>query len=195
MEKQEKKETKVNDSAREIMENRKPSTILVTDFVNKYNSYKSDNAKSEYLKNMIKVKDYVSYATKMTFANQIVAQTHNIDGVSVKVDTAKQYVLFIIGAITLYMNIEFSSTPISDYDLLDKAGLLEQLIGMIPNKEYKNLKLILDMATNDFMTNNYGVVPILQKLVGVMTESFAPILDEIKNMDKDTLLSLVDKLK
>lgn len=195
MEKQEKKGTKVNDTAREILEKRKPSAISVADFVSKYNSYKSDSAKSEYLKNTIKAKDYVSYATKVTFANQIVAQTHNIEGTIVKVDTAKQYVLFIIGTISLYLNIEFSDSPISNYDLLDEAGLLETIIGMIPSKEYENTKLVLDMVTKDFMTNHYGVVPVLQKLVGMVTESFTPVFDEMKSMDKDALLSLADRLK
>lgn len=195
MEKQEKKELKVNNTAREIMEKRKSSAIPVADFVGKYNSYKSDNAKSEYLKNTIKSKNYVSYAAKVTFANQIVAQTHNIEGSSIKVDTTKQYILFIIGVVSLYLNIEFSDSPISDYDLLDEAGLLEPIIAMIPSKEYENIKLVLDMVAKDFMTNNYGVVPVLQKLVGSAMESFAPVLDEMKNMDKDTLLSLADRLK
>lgn len=194
MEKQEKARSE-NKVVSEIMENRKPNTILVTDFVNKYNSYKSDTAKSEYLNKTIKVVKYVSYASKVVFANQIVEQTHNIDNGIVNINTAKQYALFIIGVISMYTNLEFSDAPLSDYDLLDELGLIEVIIGMISDKEYQNTKLVLDMATNDFMTNNYGTVPPLQKLIALLIESFSPVLDNIKNIDNDTLIRIVEKLK
>lgn len=194
MEKQEKAKSE-NKIVSEIMENRKPNTILVTDFVNKYNGYKADTAKTEYLNKTIKVVKYVSYASKVVFANQIVEQTHNVDNGIVNINTAKQYALFVIGIISMYTNLEFSDAPLSDYDLLDELGLIEVIIGMIPDKEYQNTKLVLDMVTNDFMTNNYGTVPLLQKLVASFIEFFSPVLDNIRNMDNDTLTSIVEKLK
>lgn len=197
MDKQEQKEVKKSKVATEIMEKRKPSSISVCEFVSKYKSYKSDTAKAEYLKNTIKAISYLPYTVKCSLMKAISDVCNTTQSGLVNVDSIKEFPMFMITMLDSYTNLLFDKEhPLVDFESLEELDLIDTLVKYIPEKEYTACRTILARYKDDFLTNNSGIAPFLQKLVEMASTSFSSMIEKIQgqfgDMTKEDLIKLLN---
>jgi len=140
------------------------STISVTDLVAKYTSLNAPTAKENYLKSVIQIKPYISYATKIVYINKIIDNSCYDENKNIHIDSCKKYLLYVQALIMAYTNIMFDvKDPINEYDRLDSSGLLEIILSMIPEGELQSFDTMLKMKQDDLMTNYYGIHAYIDK--------------------------------
>ena len=142
--------------------------MKIKEFVNKYNSFSTESLRDNFLKNNLKIKDYVSFLMKNTLAQKIVDVSKYMyedyikeDGTkgrrrtnTIHVNSTVQYVLFCRVIIENYTNLEVETDGFyEEYDLLNESGLLDKIMQMIPEKEIKEFKMIVDMKKDDIIFN------------------------------------------
>lgn len=167
-----------------------------------YNKRISTKMKEEFLKSQIKIIPYVGYGTKMFLADQIV-NTSCIKNDNVHIDSCKKYVLYIYTLIKYWTNIDIKETDLlNQYDTLDKYGLVEEIIGLIPEKEVVTFKSILDMKQNDLMMNKYEnhafikeeLEKIYPKFDAVISPLLDRLIDKIESLDENKIEKMINRL-
>lgn len=140
------------------------NTIMVKDLVDKFNSMASSKLKTEYLNKVIVVKPYIGYGTKLIYINKILDNSCYDKDKNIHVDSCKRYLLYVQALIMAYTNIKIDvSDAIADYDRLESSGLLETILGMIPEHELQSFDTMLQMKLDDLMTNNYDIHAYIDK--------------------------------
>lgn len=155
--------------------------INVKDFVDGYEKSKN---KPVYLKKL-KINDYVSYGEKSFLANKIIESTSYDERGNIKIDSTARYLVFIFTLLKSYTNLDVSAERmIEDFDLLNKCGLIDEIISVIPEKEVNEFNKVLSMAYEDFMTNHYEIhgfiTDMVQKISNVIDGTSPELLDELK---------------
>lgn len=164
--------------------------------------------KSEWLRKELEIKDYIPFREKREIAEMIVAQNvEEVDGIK-KYDSISGYVSLVVASISAHTNLEFSTDPVADYDLLAESGLLPQIVAEFQGSHGELdiiLKMALEMELEDNQTNALvgrflnqilgmldGVSGALKGAIeGVNLES---LLGDIKPEDLAKLSGLLDKL-
>jgi hypothetical protein len=108
--------------------------MKVIDFINDITEKKvqdttlKPNAVSEYLRETLEIKTYIPFRTKRIIVEEIVANNMEwVDGIK-KYDNIDSYMSFVVAMLTMHTNLDFSSDPVADYDLLSESGLLPLII-------------------------------------------------------------------
>lgn len=190
--------------------------MTIQSFIDAYKAKKFMNIKtaaderSEWLRNELAVKAYIPFREKRQIAEMIVAQNiKEVDGIK-KYDDINSYVSLIVASIAAHTNLEFSTDPIADYDLLAEGGLLLQIIAEFQGS-HEEIGILLKMAiASELEDNNINVTVgrflngVLGQLDGVSEALKEKIekLDlkdvfgaDIKKEDIAKLFGLLDKLK
>lgn len=137
------------------------------------NTKTNEHAVRDYIKKEIEFKTYIPFREKRAVVEVVAAQnTTEVDGIK-RNDAINQYMSFVVAMITLHTNLEFSDDPVADYDLLEEAGLLSQIIAEFKTS-YDDCEALLKMAVAmELEDNNINVIVgkflngILQRLDGV----------------------------
>ena len=148
-------------------------------FVENFNSKKFINTKTgidekaEYLRKELEIKTYIPFREKRKIVETIVAQNINeVDGIK-KYDSINAYIGLITATIIAHTNLEFSSDPVADYDLLAESGLLSQIIAAF-QESYNEFDVLLKMAVAaELEDNNINV------LVGKFLNGISNKLDSV----------------
>ena len=159
--------------------------MIITEFIKNYKNSKIQNTKSnpnavsEYLQKKLEIKNYIPFREKRKIAEMVVAQNiSEIYGIK-KNDSINQYISFVVAMIASHTNLEFSTDPVADYDLLSESGLLPQIIAEF-KQDYDECDAILKMTlTSELADNNINV------LVGRFLDSILKKLDGVSEMLKD----------
>ena len=131
--------------------------INIDVLVEEYNKRSSDKLKDEYLKSKVLIDNYVTYANKMLFADSILKNCY-FNGDKIQINSCNKYLLYIYALLKYWTNIDINEKDLmNQYDLLDKNGLIEKLIGLIPEKEVASFSTILEMKENDILANKCNV--------------------------------------
>ena len=199
-------ETKTETEVQE--QKHKENGITIDKLIDGYLKRTSTKMKEEYLKAVIKVKPYASYGVKIFLADTIIKTSCLKDG-KVHNDNCKKYMLYLFALIDTYTNIEINQKEWTfEYDRLDSLGLIESILGLIPEKEIATFKTILDMKMDDLMTNRYGTHAFVEEqmdrlsaITSELNKAFAPLMDKliekIDTIDEnkvEKMLSRVSKL-
>lgn len=199
-------ETKTETEVQE--QKHKENGITIDKLIDGYLKRTSTKMKEEYLKAVIKVKPYASYGVKIFLADTIIKTSCLKDG-KVHIDSCKKYMLYLFALIDTYTNIEINQKEWTfEYDRLDSLGLIESILGLIPEKEIATFKTILDMKMDDLMTNRYGTHAFVEEqmdrlsaITSELNKAFAPLMDKliekIDTIDEnkvEKMLSRVSKL-
>ena len=100
---------------------------------------------------------------------------HNIDVVDgiKKYDAIGAYIGFVVASIMAHTELQFSSNPIDDYDLLAECGLLTQIVAMF-QESHNEIDVLLKMASaSELEDNNTNVLighfldAVLKKIEGL----------------------------
>ncbi len=123
-----------------------------------FNSKLNDHAVSDYLKEHLEIKEYIPFKDKRMIAEMVVSSNIElIDGVK-KYDSINSYIGFVVTMLTSHTNLEFSSDPVADYDVLAESGLLTPIIETF-RSNYTECDILLKMAlAYEMEDNNVGAV-------------------------------------
>lgn len=184
--------------------------ILLKDFVEQYTKVATDSLKKRYIEEKLKVVPYVPYLTKVTLAEKIVKQSSYekdengeiIKPERIRVNSALRYVLYVTTIVKIYTNIELNNAEMAtEFDMLNKAGLIEVIFKAIPEKEIVEFKTVLDMALEDFWRNEYDVhafisnqVTRVTEVAKVFLEPLGKKLDNMNEKDIEKFMGKLDKL-
>lgn len=150
----------------------KDDKILVSTLVNEYNNKATESLKDNYLKDTLKIKEYIPYAKKVDFAKSIAlvslykyVDTKNEKGEAIRVKTNEievkshlSYLLFCRAIIEAYTNIKIENSDF--YDQLKVSGILNKLIigdethdPLVSIGEISEFRTICDMVQKDAIQN------------------------------------------
>lgn len=187
----------------------------IKEFVDSYQSKRFMNIKTvaeekaEWFRNELSIKPYIPFREKRQIAEMIVAQNiREVDGIK-KYDDINSYVSLIVASIAAHTNLEFSTDPIADYDLLAESGLLPHIIAEFQGS-HEEIGILLKMAiASELENNNINVLVghfldnILKKLDGVGEAlkgkldslDIKDLLGDFKEEDLARLSGFLDKIK
>ncbi len=181
----------------------------VKDFVKKYNNEKSEEAKIDFVKSVINTK-YIPYETKVTICKKIIESSYyiktEINGIEVRklqVNSPAQYMNYCLWLVKQYTNIEIDfKRSLEEFNELNKIGLFDVIATFIPEREYKELRMILEMTENDILRNEYETHAFISKqverfgeLIGVtMKPAIEQLIKTVENIDENKIEEIINKL-
>ena len=156
--------------------------MKINEFVQKVNANKTKlynkadkNALSNFIKQTLEVKDYISIKEKKQLVEDIVSETVMYENGLLKFNGIDQYITYVMKCIEAYTNLELSDDIEDDYDELSKTGLLEPITSVFA-EEYKAVLTLLQMQCDYILMDN----SILSK-VGVFLTSVSSTIDKLAN--------------
>lgn len=190
--------------------------ISLKDLVENYTVKATDSLKEEYLKNTVKVEQYIPLSEKIVHAEKII-KSSSYEVIkdekgelklsdNFKISSPLRHLFTVFVLIDLYTNIQMDENKKPDeYDLLNKNEMIESLFALIPEKEVKDFKAILDMTLNDFITNERDVqnyianqIERFSDVFGRVIDPLAPIVDNflqnLSNMNEEQIKKVNKKL-
>lgn len=155
--------------------------INVKEFVDNY--VKAGN-KTICLKK-IKIKDYVSYGEKAFLAQKIVESTSYDNNRNIKIDSPSRYLLFVYTLLKNYTNLDLSPDfMIEEFDMLNRYGIVDEIIRLIPEKEVEEFNKVLSMTYDDFIANHYEIhgfiTNMMQKISNVIDGTSPELINELR---------------
>lgn len=175
--------------------------VNIDEFIKKYDSYTATSAKEAYFKQMIKPTGYVPFVMQCFYADGIIkASCYDKDG-NIHFDSAKKYIQYVFTLLRYYTNFDVQSDNfVEQYDVLASRDLIEKIINIIPDINKKTLDTVLQMKTDDIMTNEYEPHAFITKKITDLQPSISDglnsLLDNInKVLTKDNLNKIVSLLK
>lgn len=195
----------INSTTEQEQNFNKEKRIDLYNLVKEYNKRSSTKTKKEFLKAIIKINPYINYGAKLVLAEGIIKTSCLKDG-NVYIDSCKKYMLYIYTLLKQYTNIDISEKDLLlQYDLLDKFGLVEEILELIPEKEIVTFKTILDMKQSDLMTNKYGTYAFINDQIErvktispEVSKAFAPLIEtlnkKIENLDENKIEKMLNKI-
>lgn len=158
--------------------------MLVNDLVN----VATDNLREKYLKENLKVKEYIPISEKITKAKSIVRfGMHDKDG-EYRADSPSTYILYTLVKLDTWTNldIDFAGDTMGvdeQYDALDKLGLIEKIFAMLPEKDISEFDVIYTMVLNDVKENELSTKYVVEKTIAKFGTAFGefvtPLLDQV----------------
>lgn len=140
--------------------------------------------RSEWIRDHIEVKSYIPFREKRQIAEMVVEQNIEIiDGIK-KYNSIDAYIGLVMASIVAHTNLECSSDPIADYDLLAESGLLPQVIVQF-QESHNEIDILLKMALASELEDNQPAV-----LIGNFLNAVLKKLDMAAGALKDTIGSI-----
>lgn len=181
----------------------------VKDFCKRYIASKAEETKEVLIKSVMNPK-YVPYEMKLTICEKIVESTYyqtvERNGVKIKklhINSPGQYMSYCLWLVKQYTNVDIDfKNSLDEFNLLNKYGLLDEFINLIPERELREFRMVLDMVGNDVVQNEYETHAFISnqverfgELTGVLLK---PVIEQlsktIENMDEKTIEKMVNKL-
>lgn len=155
-------------------------------------NYKSSNNKEQFLSKRLKTQ-YIDVLTKGVYAeNTVDISNHVTIGKRriFKSDALSIYLAFTMRLIDIYTDIEIDFKDakfVEQYDKLNREGLIEPILSVIPDKEYKEFNTILQMKTDDSYQNEYSVPALLYSIKESLSMSSEVMSKALDNIDLSAL--------
>ena len=172
--------------------------VTVKEFVKALTTRSSDDARRIYLEGTLAVKDYERYEVVCAICDQIIASSYFTADGQFKVDSCKKYLMYVSALLNTYTNIRFDeNNALGDFNLLQRYGLVDIIINYIPEAQIAVFDSVLNMKSNDIMTNYYEPHAFVREQV----VKFAPLihkwiesfLSATENLTKDIDMEKVKK--
>lgn len=167
--------------------------MKIQEFIDKYNAFSNEVLKDTYIKEVVK-DIYIPYTEKSVICENIVKATTTkqvSDGKNEKTifysDSANRYILFQMRLIQAYTDLEFSQgiDAIKEFELLDQYGLNDVIVQTIPEREYTNFKVILDMKIDDASINENNFIRYIDTKIDAINLVFDTLFDGFSNILND----------
>ena len=133
------------------------------------------NALSDFIKQTLNIKSYISIKEKKQLVEDIVSETIIYENGLLKFNGIDQYIVYAMKCIEAYTDLELSDDIENDYDELSKVGLLEPITSTF-EEEYKTVLTLLQMQCDYILMDNS-----ISSKVGVFLTSVSSIIDKLAN--------------
>lgn len=154
--------------------------IGIDDLIKGYDRLQSSQAKERYLKEKVKYIEYTNFEVVCFYVDKIIANSMFDKNGDIKVDSCQKYLQYIFALLSFYTNIDIHAEQwILEFNKLRRYGLLEEIIKGIPETEVNTLDAILEMKSNDAMTNYYNIQNWATKKLGEFYPFIAKGINEI----------------
>jgi len=176
--------------------------ITVENLVKLYDDDKTADKKNFY--SQIKIEAYIPYLTKVEVARRIVEATCLKDG-RIVMDSPSKYLLYCRSIISLYTNIKLAEKAddnedmetlglmmVNEFDALNSRGLFEGIFAKIPERELAEFNTVLDMVSNDVMTNKYEPHAYVNDVLTRLADILSAFTDVAENLDVKEIASALE---
>lgn len=176
--------------------------MSVKDFVNKYNDLPVLEREA-FVKTII-VDEYVPFEKKVHYCNKVIeSSSYKKEIVDCKekkrlhVDSTGKYMLYSLTLIKLYTILEIDyKDSLNIFNLLNGNNSIDTIVKCMPERELREMKMILDMVSDDLIKNEYEINSFVDKQinkVSLLVENFiTPMLNNyIQNIDKDKIIEIL----
>lgn len=171
------------------MENKKRK-ITVKELVAKFNLKRTEDEKWRYLEDTLEITQHMEYSSVIALADMIVERSCLDKNGNLNVDSCMKYMLYVYTLIDKYTNVVADASNWSyEYDQLEKYGLIDFIISMIPEKEVNKLNKTISMKTSDMIENNNNMYNFLSKRF----EELKPFIGENLNKFIEYALNTVQE--
>jgi hypothetical protein len=150
------------------------------------NTKNNPNAVSDYIKEKVKITEYIPFIEKRIIAEMVVRKNTTIVNGYKKNDAINQYVSFVIAMIQSHTDIEISKNPIADYDLLAESGLLAPIVDMFKT-DYTECDIVLKLALTAELEDN-NVNAMIGKLLGGISGILDVVKDKLEDLDLNEII-------
>ena len=133
------------------------------------------NALSDFIKQTLNIKSYISIKEKKQLVEDIVSETIIYENGLLKFNGIDQYIVYAMKCIEAYTDLELSNDIEDDYDELSKTGLLEAITSTF-SEEYKTVLTLLQMQCDYILMDNS-----ISSKVGVFLTRLSSIIDKLAN--------------
>lgn len=178
--------------------------ISVDDLIKGYDKLQSSQAKERYLKEKVKYTEYTNFEVVCFYVDRIIANSMFDKKGNIKVDSCQKYLQYIFTLLSFYTNIDIHAEQwILEFNKLRRYGLLEEIIKGIPEAEVNTLDAILEMKSNDAMTNYYNIQNWATKKLGEFYPFIAKGVNEIleklsksiENLDENKIRQIIESIQ
>jgi hypothetical protein len=156
--------------------------MKINEFVQKVSENKAKlynkadkNALSNFIKQTLNIKSYISIKEKKQLVEDIVSETIIYENGLLKFNGIDQYIVYAMKCIEAYTDLELSNDIEDDYDELSKTGLLEAITSTFA-EEYKTVLTLLQMQCDYILMDNS-----ISSKVGVFLTMVSSIIDKLAN--------------
>lgn len=152
---------------------------------------------------------YVPYEMKITICEKIIEKSYykkskqdNIE--KIHVNSPAKYMLYCLWLVKQYTYIEVDfSNSLEEFNLLNETELIDVIFTHIPEREFKEFRMILEMVENDVMQNEYEMHAFISnqverfgELFGYITKSSIDgLVVALNNIDETTIDKITNKIK
>ena len=133
------------------------------------------NALSNFIKQTLNIKSYISIKEKKQLVEDIVSETIIYENGLLKFNGIDQYIVYAMKCIEAYTDLELSNDIEYDYDELSKTGLLEAITSTFA-EEYKTVLTLLQMQCDYILMDNS-----ISSKVGIFLTRLSSIIDKLAN--------------
>ena len=134
------------------------------------------NALSNFIKQTLNVKSYISIIDKQHLAMRVLdACTFEENGV-IKTDSFQKYFLFTINVLKMYTDLEFDEEGniYEEYDELCSNGLLDAILDTF-QEDYGRANAVLNMLYADMIENNNSI----SNIIGTAMSNISTVSDDL----------------
>ena len=176
--------------------------ITVENLVKLYKEDKTADKKNFY--SQLKVGGYVPYMQKAQIAQKIFDATCMEDG-RIVLNSPIRYLMYCRTVLDLYTNIKLSEknpevddddtiglVMMAEFDALNSLGLIEAIFAKIPERELNEFNTVLDMVSNDAMTNKTGVYGFFSDIVNRLIAVLNGLAELTKDVNWEELLGQLE---
>lgn len=176
--------------------------VTVKDFVKSLKNRSSDDARRVYLEGTLAIKEYERYEVVCAICDQIVASSYFTGDGQFKIDSCKKYLMYVSALLNTYTNIRFDENDaLGDFNLLQRYGLVDVIIGYIPDAQVAMFDSVLNMKSNDLMTNYYEPHAFVREqvvkfapLIHKWIDSFLDVAEDVvKEIDMNKIKQVLSK--
>ena len=178
--------------------------ISIDDLIKGYDKLQSVQAKERFLKEKVKYTEYTNFEVACFYADKIIANSMFDKNGDIKVDSCQKYLQYIFALLSFYTNVDVHAEQwILEFNKLRRYGLLEKIIEGIPEAEVNTLDAVLEMKSNDAMTNYYNIQNWATKKLGEFYPFIAKGINEvleglgksIENLDEEKIRQILKDVK
>lgn len=142
--------------------------MKVNEFIKEFNDVKDDEiSKREFLCHR-KTTDYVLFEVKVDICEKILSATSHetTNGITIwHKRTAYEYIVFTQQLLGLYTDIEFTDDNfMAEFNELNKEGLIDELLSVIPEKEFNEFNFVKAMCEDDLESNERNIMTVLTNI-------------------------------
>lgn len=172
--------------------------MTVENFVKDY--LKSRN-RTEFLEKRL-VNTYVDYNRKITLCTNVLRTTlfQKVKvGADKEIEVFKQntpaiFLFFSLTLINEYTDIDVDfKNALTEFDMLEKEGLVDLLKTVIPEQEYNKFQTVLNMARDDIYENERSLVGYLDAKLTATELGVGSILDGLSAVNNGVGVADVDE--